>query len=231
MRRYPVTRYIPKDAEERRFDDIPAVVYLYEKNGTPLAVAYGGKRNKPDWHFGFANPERREQKIIEWIASLKAHTENIKAYREKRKENPSDHAKGAANLKADLEKNFPGVKFSVRSDTFAGGNAIRVSWTDGPTEKDVQEIADQYQHGWFDGMTDCYNYTSGDYSRGSAKWVTWSRHISPALYIQAAKMIGYDINTGESDRMGNLPGLDYEQSHHVYRKAREMSYMKGGSPS
>jgi hypothetical protein len=66
------------------------------KEGNPAAIAYGGKRNKPDWQFRFPTEERREKKIAEWIDGLKAHAARVKEFREKRKTDPSDHAKGAA---------------------------------------------------------------------------------------------------------------------------------------
>ncbi len=180
MRRFKQIRYIPEGSTERRFEEIPAVVYLYtNRNGKPTAIAYGGKRNKPDWHYNFPSEERREERITEWIEGLKAHAERIKEYRQKRKSDPSRHALGAKNLKLDLEKNFPGVKFSVRSDSFSMGDAIRVSWTDGPTTDQVSMIGDRYQHGHFNGMEDIYEYDhEGDYSRGSAKYVSYSRDTS-----------------------------------------------------
>lgn len=223
MRHFAPTRYIPGGSVERRFDDIPAVVYLYAgKEGNPAAIAYGGKRNKPDWHFRFTTEERREKKIAEWIDGLKSHAARVKEYREKRKTDPSDHTKGAANLKADLEAAFPGVKFSVRSESFSMGDAIRVHWTDGPTTKQVEEISGAYQQGHFDGMNDMYEYDhSRTFDKGSAKYVTTSREISPELTLKAAQSLGYDIPSGESDRGGCLLGLDYENSQRVYRKARE----------
>ena len=57
-------------------------------------------------------------------------------------------------LRAALKKNFPGVKFSVRSESFAGGSAIRVSYTDGPLQKAVEKVVNCYAYGGFDGMID-----------------------------------------------------------------------------
>jgi len=53
-----------------------------------------------------------------------------------------------------LKKNFPGVKFSVRSESFAGGSAIRVNYTDGPLQKAVEKVVNCYAYGGFDGMID-----------------------------------------------------------------------------
>jgi hypothetical protein len=67
-------------------------------------------------------------------------------------------ASAAKAIRVELKTKFPGIKFSVRSSTFAGGNSIDVSWTDGPTDAAVGEVIGKYQYGNFDGMTDCYNY-------------------------------------------------------------------------
>ncbi len=45
-------------------------VYRYEGGGgKPVAMVFGGKRAKPDWHFRFNNEDRREQKIDSWIVN------------------------------------------------------------------------------------------------------------------------------------------------------------------
>ena len=43
-------------------------------------------------------------------------------------------------IRKALKNKFEGTKFSVRSDKNAGGASINISWTDGPTSKEVEEI-------------------------------------------------------------------------------------------
>lgn len=57
-----------------------------------------------------------------------------------------------------LRAEFPGVKFSVRSNSYAGGASIDVMWTDGPRDVDVQGVVSLYRGAYFDGMTDCKHY-------------------------------------------------------------------------
>jgi hypothetical protein len=57
-------------------------------------------------------------------------------------------------LRKRLKAEFPGVKFSVRSESFSMGTAVNISWTDGPTDKQVSAITDLYQGGRFDSMID-----------------------------------------------------------------------------
>ena len=87
----------------------------------------------------------------------------------------STHALGAANLKAELQREFPGIKFSVKSEAYAGGDAIRVHWNFGPTTDEVARFTDKYREGDFDGMTDCYDYNHDNVWPdvfGGAKYVT-----------------------------------------------------------
>lgn len=53
-------------------------------------------------------------------------------------------AETAKRLRLALKNAFPGVKFSVRSRTYSGGASIDVSWTDGPTAKTVDRLADTF---------------------------------------------------------------------------------------
>lgn len=74
----------------------------------------------------------------------------------------NESAQVAALIKAELKEKFPNTKFSVRSEVFAGGDAVRVSYdkgTNSPNSKDVEKITNKFQMGYFDGMTDSYEYT------------------------------------------------------------------------
>lgn len=57
-------------------------------------------------------------------------------------------------IRQALKEAFPAVKFSVRSNTYAGGASINVSYTNGPQSADVERVAFAFQGGYFDGMTD-----------------------------------------------------------------------------
>lgn len=62
-----------------------------------------------------------------------------------------------------LKGTFPAVKFSVRSDRYAGGSAIHVTWTDGPTTTEVSRITDGFTGGRFEGLTDCPYFANSWY--------------------------------------------------------------------
>jgi hypothetical protein len=117
------------------------------------------------------------------------------------KKEQSRHAQGAKNIKNELQKRFPGIKFSVTSDSYAGGDSIRASWELGPTTKEVDTIVDMYQRGDFDGMVDLYSYRHDPKTEnfqnvnGSAKYVFSNRDIPDYVYELIIKQLCefYDV--------------------------------------
>lgn len=65
-----------------------------------------------------------------------------------------DSAEVAKLVRKHLKKEFPGVKFSVRTSRYAGGSSVDVSWTDGPTQNTVDAIIRPFSGARFDGMID-----------------------------------------------------------------------------
>ena len=105
----------------------------------------------------------------------------------------TDHAKAAKMIKAELKKAFPKTVFSVRSKGFAGGDAVHIDWTDGPTNDQVRNITDKYQYGHFDGMQDLYEYSNNRTDIPQAKYVQVRRDISD----QARQIIIAELNKYE----------------------------------
>ena len=64
----------------------------------------------------------------------------------------------AKNLRKELRAKWPATKFRVTTQRYSGGDNMNVYWTDGPTSKAVDAVADKYQGKDFDGMTDSTSY-------------------------------------------------------------------------
>lgn len=64
-----------------------------------------------------------------------------------------------ALIRSEL-KRFPGVKFSVRGDSYSGGASTNVSYVDGPPEDQVEATAKSFAGATFDGMVDLKSYHS-----------------------------------------------------------------------
>ena len=92
----------------------------------------------------------------------------------------TESAKTAKMIREALKELFPGVKFSVTSKNYSGGNSVTASWTDGPTSDVVDRAIDRFQSGDFDGMNDLYTYRH-DREHSTAKYVFSSRTISKTL--------------------------------------------------
>jgi len=130
----------------------------------------------------------------------------------------------AENIRRELKRLYPKVKFSIRYKSFSGGNSIDVSWVDGPTSASVNAILDKHEYGTFDGMTDCYNHASESDSTwgdvfGSAKYVHASRTHTIEAVRAAWKSQGFNPD--------DVPTTDAWQSdlwHHMFRAWSEMAF-------
>lgn len=71
----------------------------------------------------------------------------------------------ASMVKQFVKKNFPNVKVWATSDVYSGGSSVRVnvSNSDGSSVsetiyKSIKGFSDSFKAGYFDGMSDCYEY-------------------------------------------------------------------------
>jgi hypothetical protein len=102
-------------------------------------------------------------------------------------------AETAKIVRKMLKENFPGVKFSVRSETYSMGDSVNVHWTDGPTTKQVDDVVGFLAGSGFDGMIDLkYNI---------------SHWMNPDGSIVLAHSPGTEGNAGMN------PGFNYPKPH------------------
>lgn len=75
----------------------------------------------------------------------------------------SEPAQAAKLIRSELKKAFPGIKFSVTTETYSMGNSIYISYDkEKLTRIQIESIADKYKAGSFDGMTDSYNFRNSN---------------------------------------------------------------------
>lgn len=133
----------------------------------------------------------------------------------------STHAQAAAEIRKALKSEFPQVKFKVRSESFSMGDAVRITWDDGPTENAVREFTDKYQIGHFDGMTDMYEYSNRQEGVPQVKYVQTSRTMTDKLKDQLYKKAGKEWHDFESMS-------DWQKSELIYREFfSSIDYSKG----
>lgn len=90
----------------------------------------------------------------------------------------STHAAAAKAIRVELKKHFPLIKFSVKSRSFSGGDAIDVEWQNGPTSDSVLKLIRKYQYGHFDGMCDLYEMSNCREDIPQVKYVQYRREVS-----------------------------------------------------
>ena len=57
-------------------------------------------------------------------------------------------------IRRRLKDEFPSVKFRVKTSRYAVGGSVYVSWTDGPSQREVSDAVKPYQGTVFDAMID-----------------------------------------------------------------------------
>lgn len=107
----------------------------------------------------------------------------------------STHSAAAKQIKAELKAAFPSVKFSVKSDIFSGGDAVRIRYEDGPTTKQVDEIVGKFQEGSFNSYEDLYEYDNRNEDLPQVKYVQVARDKSEAKKAEVMEMIGITVET------------------------------------
>lgn len=90
----------------------------------------------------------------------------------------STHAATAQAIRNELKKLFPSTKFTVRSNSFAGGDSVSIKWENGPTDDNVERVVGKYQYGHFDGMQDLYEHSNRRKDIPQVKFVQTRRDIS-----------------------------------------------------
>jgi len=115
-----------------------------------------------------------------------------------RKKNEHSSAMLCANaIKKELKTKFPNIKFSVKSQNFAGGNSVTIRYTDGTAKPEVEDVTRKYQYGHFDGSIDLYEYSNTRKDIPQAKYVMVERDFSPEAKQKLMKVLAKEYNIAE----------------------------------
>jgi len=77
------------------------------------------------------------------------------------------------NIRKELKKHFPNVKFSVRYSSFSGGADYTVRWEDGPMQDAVDAVVKKFQDSHSDFTGDYWDYDPSEFNKlyGGEKFV------------------------------------------------------------
>jgi hypothetical protein len=113
-------------------------------------------------------------------------------------------AQTAQLIRKDLKEFFPKIKFTVKSDSYAGGDAVRISFIDSPyLTSEVESKLKKYQYGRFNGMEDIYENSNSIDGLPQVKFIQVQRNKSEEakaliLIEITSKFAGYENLTIES---------------------------------
>jgi hypothetical protein len=139
-------------------------------------IVFTGKKSKASHHFSAKNIAEAEQRVDEilraaqWVVNRKAEDrKKVKqpatAYTEHTDREITVRsyslAATAGLIRQALKAAFPAVKFSVTTDRFAGGTALDIRYTDGPSRQQVKAVYAPFISGHFDSMQDMHVYNGG----------------------------------------------------------------------
>lgn len=151
---------------------------------------------------------KQEEKEAKAKAKEELREKLIKEYPYLTQGGQYDHKICGHNLKVELKHKFPGVKFSVRYNSYLGGNDYSVSWIDGPTEQMVKDVIDKYQDHESDHTGDYWDYAPSVFNElfGGVSFIMAYRTISEGAkesireeYKDLTRDNMYDYNFKEQD--------------------------------
>lgn len=99
-----------------------------------------------------------------------------------------------ALIRKALAEAFPGVKFSVVGKSYSMGASTTVRWLDGPTPKQVEKVAKQFEGSTFDGMIDLkssvyHTDEQGNQYHYGADYVHCTREYSDEFSLAMAQKV------------------------------------------
>ncbi|MFH6944607.1 LPD29 domain-containing protein [Flavobacterium sp. FlaQc-50] len=196
-------RLIQKGYKLEKYDDLN-IFTMTDEISTWLKV-FRGTATKEIVYKRYKTVEQSNEKVKE----LKASHDRNKAYKADLKNNPtkSSSANCATAIREELKKDFPNVKFSVKSSNFAGGDSVSITWADGPTTEQIEGISRKYAYGRFDSMQDLSYSVIND-------------ALPQAKYVQTRREIGDNVNKVVFDALRKYfheDVTDHEINQYKYR--------------
>ena len=135
----------------------------------------------------------------------------------------TEHARVAKMIRDILKKSYPKTKFSVTSRSFAGGDAVRIDWEDGPTFEEIDRIGNKFEAGSFDPMIDLYEYHKNR-TGPTVKYVQCHRDMSDNVRAKCRADIEKKYGCDLSDERAIFDMFQCWPDTLIYRESREKTF-------
>lgn len=197
MARKKPTKAENLQAQKAHIDRYLALGYLLAEYGSLKVVTSSADRKMIVWegvkpYAVMVKEFDSAEELFEEVRSLE-ESEKKKAQDRKARQTAVGYNAPVATvskaIKAELKKLFPETKFSVRSDSYTGGNAVDISWDNGPSRVTIEAIVKKYQYGAVTRMDDCYENTNVSDTLPQAKFVSCSRNIAQEVRDRLAEQL------------------------------------------
>jgi len=134
-------------------------------------------------------------------------------------------AQTAQEIRKVLKTTYPKVKFTVTSESYSGGNSVRVGYTDFIPTTEIDKLLSKFQYGHFDGMTDMYEYSNKVEGIPQVKYLFVERKMSEMVKNELLNKINTEYagceNLGYDDYAESLQA---RISTFIYRLFTQTSY-------
>ena len=95
----------------------------------------------------------------------------------------------ARAIRKELEKTHPNTKFRIRSENFAGGDAVNISYIDSCPTEEIKKLTDKYQYGHFDSHQDMYESSNNRDDIPQTKYIQVTRELSDTAKKQLTEKL------------------------------------------
>lgn len=204
---------------------------IFTNSETLLLKTFWGTAAKHTDFIRYRTAERMAEKVEELKRSADSREQYAAEQKERNKGKKSGHAAASAAIKEELKKVFPDTKFSVKSEGYSGGNSVRISWNDGPTNEQVTEFTAKYQFGSFNGMEDIYEYTNSRSDIPQAKYVSESRGMSDEAKAILQPIADEMFEGFKKDNDDFKPYNCWDAGQFLYRIFSKVSFPAGAKPT
>jgi hypothetical protein len=92
----------------------------------------------------------------------------------------------AKEIRKELKKHFPTIKFTVRTSNYTGGSSIIIKWVDGVTENQVKKVVNKFRGADYDLVYDVKTYLNNNIL---VDYILTYREITPQNIINIANLI------------------------------------------